>query len=198
MWYFTWILGVLLACAFGIINVLWLEAQESMDQQTAVLDPLTKLPTRVEFLESLEKAINQYAANKTTFAMLFVGLNAFKQLSQQNDSEKLNQHILSITQIIKQETRQPIDDVSRYDAATFAIILPAADTNAANTIARRICERAESLTESPITSPVLSIGIVNFPADIDFSSRDSVRKTSKQLLQRANDMLNAARHKGLC
>ncbi len=27
MWYFTWILGVLLACAFGIINVMWLESQ---------------------------------------------------------------------------------------------------------------------------------------------------------------------------
>ncbi|WP_321157609.1 cytochrome bd-I oxidase subunit CydX, partial [Serratia nevei] len=25
MWYFTWILGLLLACAFGIINALWLE-----------------------------------------------------------------------------------------------------------------------------------------------------------------------------
>ncbi|MEB4589616.1 cytochrome bd-I oxidase subunit CydX [Candidatus Thiothrix sp. Deng01] len=25
MWYFAWILGVLLACAFGIINVMWLE-----------------------------------------------------------------------------------------------------------------------------------------------------------------------------
>ncbi len=26
MWYFTWILGLLLACACGIINVMWLEA----------------------------------------------------------------------------------------------------------------------------------------------------------------------------
>ena len=26
MWYFTWILGVLLACSFGIINAMWLEA----------------------------------------------------------------------------------------------------------------------------------------------------------------------------
>jgi len=26
MWYFTWILGVLLACAAGIINVMWLES----------------------------------------------------------------------------------------------------------------------------------------------------------------------------
>lgn len=25
MWYFSWILGVLLAAAFGIVNVMWLE-----------------------------------------------------------------------------------------------------------------------------------------------------------------------------
>ncbi len=31
MWYFTWILGVLLACSFGIINALWLESQDSDD-----------------------------------------------------------------------------------------------------------------------------------------------------------------------
>jgi cyd operon protein YbgT len=30
MWYFAWILGVLLAVSFGIINVMWLEL-ESMD-----------------------------------------------------------------------------------------------------------------------------------------------------------------------
>jgi len=29
MWYFAWILGVLLACSFGIINAMWLENQIS-------------------------------------------------------------------------------------------------------------------------------------------------------------------------
>jgi len=29
MWYFTWILGVGAALAFGIINVMWLEASYS-------------------------------------------------------------------------------------------------------------------------------------------------------------------------
>lgn len=32
MWYFTWILGVLLALSFGIINVMWLEAQSAQEQ----------------------------------------------------------------------------------------------------------------------------------------------------------------------
>jgi cyd operon protein YbgT len=31
MWYFTWILGVLLALAFGIINVMWMEAEHVLD-----------------------------------------------------------------------------------------------------------------------------------------------------------------------
>jgi cyd operon protein YbgT len=30
MWYFTWILGVLLAVAFGIINVMWMESEEML------------------------------------------------------------------------------------------------------------------------------------------------------------------------
>ena len=32
MWYFTWMLGVLLACSFGVINALWLESTENMDR----------------------------------------------------------------------------------------------------------------------------------------------------------------------
>jgi cyd operon protein YbgT len=31
MWYFTWILGVGLALAFGIINVMWLESAQPYD-----------------------------------------------------------------------------------------------------------------------------------------------------------------------
>ena len=32
MWYFAWILGVGLALAFGIINVMWLEAEQPFDE----------------------------------------------------------------------------------------------------------------------------------------------------------------------
>jgi cyd operon protein YbgT len=34
MWYFTWILGVLLACAFAILNGLWHEMR-SLDDRAA-------------------------------------------------------------------------------------------------------------------------------------------------------------------
>jgi cyd operon protein YbgT len=31
MWYFAWILGLGLAVSFGIINVMWLEAEQPFD-----------------------------------------------------------------------------------------------------------------------------------------------------------------------
>jgi len=30
MWYFAWILGVLLAISFGIINAMWLESEQCL------------------------------------------------------------------------------------------------------------------------------------------------------------------------
>jgi len=33
MWYFSWILGLGLACAFGILNAMWLELYESDQEQ---------------------------------------------------------------------------------------------------------------------------------------------------------------------
>lgn len=41
MWYFTWILGVLLACSFGIINAMWLEMREEQGNlESTDSDPL--------------------------------------------------------------------------------------------------------------------------------------------------------------
>ncbi|MDN7675348.1 cytochrome bd-I oxidase subunit CydX [Burkholderia oklahomensis] len=31
MWYFSWILGIGVALAFGIINTMWLEARQKRD-----------------------------------------------------------------------------------------------------------------------------------------------------------------------
>ncbi|MCK7597697.1 cytochrome bd-I oxidase subunit CydX [Microbulbifer sp. CAU 1566] len=33
MWYFAWILGVMLACSFAVVNALWLEVTEDMDRR---------------------------------------------------------------------------------------------------------------------------------------------------------------------
>lgn len=32
MWYFTWILGLAFACAFGVLNAMWLEMHEQENE----------------------------------------------------------------------------------------------------------------------------------------------------------------------
>jgi cytochrome bd-I ubiquinol oxidase subunit X len=44
MWYFTWILGVGVALAFGIINVLWLETNGKFARDPQVTDTPTPPP----------------------------------------------------------------------------------------------------------------------------------------------------------
>jgi cytochrome bd-I ubiquinol oxidase subunit X len=36
MWYFSWILGIGAALSFGIINVMWLDAQRQKSAATAL------------------------------------------------------------------------------------------------------------------------------------------------------------------
>lgn len=37
MWYFSWILGLSLACAFGILNAMWFELREGEEHDPAKL-----------------------------------------------------------------------------------------------------------------------------------------------------------------
>ena len=39
MWYFTWILGLGLALALGIINVMWLEAEAGFGERDESIPP---------------------------------------------------------------------------------------------------------------------------------------------------------------
>lgn len=62
MWYYSWILGVLLACAFAIINILWYEFQaggfESSDQSVTDHDTAESADVSVE-KKDLEKQHSQ-------------------------------------------------------------------------------------------------------------------------------------------
>ncbi len=183
MWYFTWILGVLLASSFGIINVLWLEAQEAMDQESIILDPLTRLPTRVRFLEKLESHIDEYKASQIPFSVMFISMDAFRSLSQQEDNELVNNMVMTIAEVIKKNIRLPHDFIARYDAATFTVILPGATTSIDKTIAERICKNAVEQTNVPTSDSIISIGVAEYPALIAENIDDSIQEQVTTLLK---------------
>jgi len=38
MWYFSWILGLGLACTFSVLNALWFELSPYRDKNSSVMD----------------------------------------------------------------------------------------------------------------------------------------------------------------
>ena len=74
MWYFTWILGLLLACSLGIINVLRLEAQEAWAKEHVSLDPLTQLMTKDSMLVRLKEKVENSRLNGFPFSILTINL----------------------------------------------------------------------------------------------------------------------------
>jgi len=197
MWYFTWILGVLLACAFGIINVLWLEAQESLDQQSVVLDPLTKLPSRVEFLGVLENSIEQHHIDHSPFSLLIVSLDAFRTLSQRKKQGAImDEVVLKLSALIQKETRRPLDTIARYDAATFGIILPGADAKTAEPIAERICKNAVTQIAQKTDDSVISVGVAEFPVHSTGGTNSTIQDQIKTVLQSADEAAKLAQKQG--
>ena len=43
MWYFSWVLGLALACCFAILNAMWFELQEN-GKETLVIEKKNKTP----------------------------------------------------------------------------------------------------------------------------------------------------------
>ncbi len=196
MWYFTWILGVLLASSFGIINVLWLEAQEAMDQESVILDPLTRLPTRIRFLEMLERHIDEYKSTQLPFSMMFISLDAFKSLSENEGNELSNNMVITIAEIIKSNIRFPIDFISRYDAATITVILPGANISIAKAIADQICKNVAEQINVPTDDSIISIGISEYPALIGDNIDDSIQEQVTKLLIETDKACKEAQKRG--
>ena len=77
MWYFTWILGVLLACAFGIVNAMWLELNGYVGDDQVKADVKKTISQLPAITNSIVTAMD---ATKQTITK--VGNNASQRLSE--------------------------------------------------------------------------------------------------------------------
>jgi cyd operon protein YbgT len=137
MWYFTWILGLLLACSLGIINVLRLEAQEALAKETTALDPLTQLLTKNSILQRLREKIENSKRNGSPFSLVFISLKPFQK--QQNLPEhELEAVLRDVVEVLKKDIRIGLDLAARFDEACFLLTLTGAPLVKAEQVANTI------------------------------------------------------------
>ncbi|MGH8476679.1 MAG: cytochrome bd-I oxidase subunit CydX [Methylococcales bacterium] len=197
MWYFAWILGVLLACAFGIINVLWLEAQENLKQDSMVLDPLTKTLTRFEFLTILRERISHTIFEPIPFCVLMMGLNDASRKAINTRREQGERLILEYVSVIRGVLPRRNAITARYDSSTFAAILSETDVRTAQSFAEKICAFSKTHAQaSPSEGVTISIGISACGRDLLKECGNDPDLAFNTLLRNADQAMQEAREQG--
>ncbi|UOA07386.1 cytochrome bd-I oxidase subunit CydX [Methylobacter sp. S3L5C] len=137
MWYFTWILGLLLACSLGIINVLRLEAQETWDKEHIDLDPITQLITKETMLGRLQEKVDNSKRNGFPFSILFISLKDFKS-GNPLPAYEMEALLRSVVDCFKENIRLGVDIAARMDNQDFLIAMPGSPLKKAEEIAAQV------------------------------------------------------------
>jgi len=162
MWYFAWILGVLLACSLGIINVLRLEAQESLDNESLVIDPLTQLLAKESILERLYEKVENSKRNEKPFSLLYLSLTDFKKQHQLMEHE-MDTTLLKVVASIKHDIRAELDIAARVGDEDFLLAIPGVSLETAERIAIRIKQHVFEKVKTPTGITVdIAVGSVEY------------------------------------
>ncbi len=175
MWYFSWILGVLLACSLGIINVLRLEAQEAFAKENLTIDPLTQLLAKESVIKRLHEKVENSKRNEMPFSLLYLSLTDFKNKHQLAEHE-LDTTLLKITDSIKNEIRTNLDIASKIGDEDFLLAIPGLSSKKAKLMAHRIKKNIFVAIRTPRGVPIdIAVGVAEYShlSDIERTLADT-------------------------
>ncbi len=162
MWYFSWILGVLLACSLGIINVLRLEAQEALAKEQEALDPLTRFLARESMLTRLREKVDNSKRNGLPFSIVYLSIRDFRNKHQLAEHE-IDTVLLRASPVIRQDIRLGVDLVGRVNEDDFIMALPGASIEKAEAVAEKIRKDLLETVKTPAGLPLaITVGVAEY------------------------------------
>jgi diguanylate cyclase (GGDEF)-like protein len=138
-----------------------LRAEERL-RRLAATDPLTGLANYRKLSDRVESEIRRSERTTRAFAVLLFNVDKMKQINDRHGHQAGNWALCRLADILRSSCRS-IDTAARYGADKFAVVLPETDTQEADAVGRRICERLSNDREEPRLS--VSVGIAVYPED---------------------------------
>jgi len=149
----------------------------------AATDMLTGLPNRRHFLAQLEQEKARVSrAEEKSAAVLMIDIDHFKQVNDSWGHAAGDQVLRHLATLMREDLRK-IDTVGRLGGEEFAVILPGADSAAAEIFAERL---RKQVAETPAihenrTVPVtISIGVTEIKP-LDVSGGDALTRADRAL-----------------
>ena len=135
-------------------------------EELAFSDVLTGLPNRLLLDERIKQAITLSSRNNSTFALLFLDLDHFKQINDSLGHPFGDKVLQQVTERLKKCIRQ-VDTASRLGGDEFVLLLHEAHAEGAETCARRVLDElsAPFSIDGMNFTVTASIGIALYPDD---------------------------------
>jgi diguanylate cyclase (GGDEF)-like protein len=147
----------------------------------AVSDPLTGLANYRRLIDALEAEIQRSQRTGRSFSLLLLDLDGLKRINDNHGHLVGSRALCRVADVLRVNSRT-IDTAARYGGDEFALVLPETGMNAAQEVARRICDRVARDGSFPSIS--VSAGFAVYPQD---------GKTIETLLSIADQVLYRAK-----
>jgi len=135
------------------------ELEEHLRRQAAS-DPLTGLANYRRLVDVLDSEIKRSKRTNREFAMLFFDLDGLKLINDRHGHMTGSQALCRLADVLCSCCRD-IDTPARFGGDEFALVLPETNAEAANLVARRVCESVTNDGKGPRLS--VSVGVAVFP-----------------------------------
>ncbi len=156
--------------------------------RSANYDSLTGIPNRRLFLDRLEQTLLEAQRNDSSFALLFIDLDRFKQANDQLGHEAGDHLLAQVAERISTKVRA-MDTVARLGGDEFTLILKETGREGATEVAKALLTSLERSfdVDSHRVDLSGSIGLTLFPDD---------GKDVDQLMHNADQAMYAAKEHG--
>ena len=142
-------------------------------------DSLTGLANYRHLVDVLDSEIKRSSRTNREFAMLFFDLDGLKRINDRHGHMVGSQALCRLADVLCSCCRD-IDTPARFGGDEFAVVLPETNAEAANQVARRICESVADDGKGPTLS--VSFGVAVYPQN---------GETIERLLSQADSALYA-------
>jgi diguanylate cyclase (GGDEF)-like protein/PAS domain S-box-containing protein len=155
---------------------------ESRLRKLAASDPLTGLANYRHLVDVLDTEIRRSERTRREFAVVLFDLDGLKVINDRYGHITGSQALCRVADVLSFCCRD-IDTASRFGGDEFALVLPETNTEAADLVARRICESVAHDGKGPTLS--VSVGAAVYPHD---------GETIESLLSTADSAMYSMKH----
>lgn len=155
-------------------------------ERLASIDYLTQTMNRRILDESFERFLNSAKRNENPISVLMLDLDNFKHYNDYFGHQKGDEALKTISAVLKETVKRPLDTIGRYGGEEFMIILPETDEEGAKEVASNILKnvRAKKIKHAKTTNSeilTVSIGVASVIPNEKIAKEDMIELADKKL-----------------